>query len=205
MTAFYTFRAYYRTFWGELRMPEGAHPNEPWVMTLPLVVLGVGAVLVGILAEPFTHWFSNFLTRSPHLVRASSGHASAHDLNWPLMLASSAAALIGVGIAHYLYKVRPGAAEKVAEAAPTPYYLSLNKLYVDEIYTLLFVQPLALLAGISRLLEAVVFDLARLIATVPYYAGRGFRWAQNGLVQFYALAMVLGVAGLLGYLVLFAK
>ncbi|HKB06463.1 MAG TPA: NADH-quinone oxidoreductase subunit L [Gemmataceae bacterium] len=205
MTAFYTFRAYYRTFWGELRMPEGAHPHEPWVMTLPLIVLGVGAVFAGILAEPFTHWFSNFLTTSPHLVRVSSGQTMDHHLNWPLMLASSAAALIGVGIAHYLYKSRPGAAEKIAEAAPTPYYLSLNKLYVDEIYTLLFVQPLELLAGMCRLVEAVVYDLARLIAMVPYYAGRGFRWAQNGLVQFYALAMVLMVAGLLGYFVLFAK
>jgi NADH-quinone oxidoreductase subunit L len=205
LTAFYTFRAYYRTFWGELRMPAGAHPHEPWVMTLPLIVLGVGALAVGIVAEPFTHWFSNFLAASPHLARASGGHPVEHHLNWPLILASSAAAIFGLGLAHYLYKARPGAAEEVVEAARTPYYLSLNKLYVDEIYTLVFVQPLALLAGICRLIEAVVYDLVRLIAMIPRYLAEVIRPLQNGLVQWYALSMVMGVAAFVGYLVLFAK
>jgi NADH-quinone oxidoreductase subunit L len=205
LTAFYTFRAYYRTFWGELRMPAGAHPHEPWVMTLPLIVLGVGAVGVGIVAEPFTHWFSSFLAASPHLARASGGHPVEHHLNWPLILASSAAAIFGLGLAHYLYKARPGAAEEVVEAARTPYYLSLNKLYVDEIYTLVFVQPLALLAGICRLIEAVVYDLVRLIAMIPRYLAEVIRPLQNGLVQWYALSMVMGVAAFVGYLVLFAK
>ncbi|MBO0698843.1 MAG: NADH-quinone oxidoreductase subunit L, partial [Zavarzinella sp.] len=205
MTAFYTFRAYYRTFWGELRMPAGAHPHEPWVITLPLIVLAIGAVAVGIVAEPFTHWFSNFLTKSPHLIQAGGGQNVEHDLNWPLIIANSLAAFIGLGLAHYLYKVRPGAAEKVADAARTPYYLSLNKLYVDEIYTLLFVQPLALVAGIGRLIEAVVDDVVRLIATIPRYLAEVIRPLQNGLVQWYALSMVMGVAVFVGYLVLFAR
>ena len=161
LTAFYTFRAYYRTFEGELRMPEGAHPHEPWVMSVPLIVLAIGAVAVGIVAEPFTHWFSDFLTRSPGIVRATT--------------------------------------------AGTAYDLSLNKLYVDEVYNLLFVQPLNLLAGTCRLVEAVVYDLVRLIATIPAYLAHLVRPLQNGLVQFYALSMVVMVAGLIGYLVLFAK
>ena len=90
-----------------------------------------------------------------------------------------------------------------ATAAGSWYYLSLNKLYVDEIYTLLFVQPLNLLAGICGLLEAVVFDLARLVASVPRALAEVLRPLQNGLVQFYALAMVMGVAAFVGYLVLF--
>ena len=32
-------------------------------MTVPLIVLAVGAVFVGIVAEPFTHWFSDFLAQ----------------------------------------------------------------------------------------------------------------------------------------------
>jgi NADH-quinone oxidoreductase subunit L len=205
MTAFYAFRAYYRIFWGPVNMPHGAHPHEPWVMTLPLVVLGIGAVAAGMIAEPFTHWFNNFLTQSPVLVQASGGEVVQHHLNWPLMLGSTAVALAGVGLAWYLYQSRPGSAEEVAAAAPWLYYLSLNRLYVDEIYNILFVQPLTLLAGICRLLEAVVFDLVRLVATVPRYVADLIRPLQNGLVQFYALAMIMGVAAFIGYLVLFAK
>jgi NADH:ubiquinone oxidoreductase subunit 5 (subunit L)/multisubunit Na+/H+ antiporter MnhA subunit len=114
-------------------------------------------------------------------------------------------ALVGVGLAWYLYQSRPGSAEEVAAAAPRLYYLSLNRLYVDEIYNILFVQPLTLLAGICRLLEAVVFDLVRLVATVPRYVADVIRPLQNGLVQFYALSMIMGVAAFIGYLVLFAR
>src|SRR5262245_42658792 len=205
LTAFYTFRAYYRTFWGPLKMPHGAHPHEPWVMSLPLIVLAVGAVLAGIIAEPFTHWFSRFLTQSPIIVQASLGQTAKHHLNWPLMIGSTVVALAGVGLAWYLYLARPGAAERVAAAAPRMYYLSRNRLYVDEIYNILFVQPLVLLAGICRLMEAVVFDLVRLVATAPRYLGEFIRPLQNGLVQFYALFMVMGVAAFIGYLVLFAR
>ena len=77
---------------------------------------------------------------------------------------------------------------------------------MDEIYTVLFVQPLTLLAGVCKLIEAVIYDLVRLVASIPRYIGEVvLRPLQNGLVQFYALAMVMGVAAFVGYLVLFAK
>src|SRR5262249_12110894 len=61
LTAFYTFRAYFMTFWGELRIPPeaGHHAHEsPPVMTVPLMILAAGAVGVGLAVEPLTHWFS---------------------------------------------------------------------------------------------------------------------------------------------------
>ena len=65
LTAFYTFRAYFLTFWGrdaDARRRPAHHAHEsPPVMTVPLIVLAVGAVFVGIVVEPFTHWFSDFL------------------------------------------------------------------------------------------------------------------------------------------------
>ncbi len=203
LTAFYTFRAYFRTFWGELRMPEGAHPHESGIMMLPLIVLAIGAVAVGIVAEPFTHWFSDFLTRSPFL--ASTHEHITHEWNWTLMLSSTVVALIGFAAAYYMYRVKPAAAEKAATAAGATYYLSLNKLYVDEIYNLLLVQPLNLLAGVCGLIEAVIYDLVRLIASIPRALGVVLKPMQNGLVQFYALSMMVGVALFIGYLVLFAK
>ena len=107
MTAFYTFRAYFRTFEGELRMPEGAHPHEPAVMTVPLIVLAIGAVAVGIVAEPFTHWFSSFLEQSPSVSLANAGPVVEEHLNWGMMLASTAVALLGVGIAYLFGFVLP--------------------------------------------------------------------------------------------------
>src|SRR5207237_6332145 len=63
LTAFYTFRAYFLTFWGEVRIPEeaGHHAHgSPPVMLVPLQVLGIGALFVGVVFGP-THIFLRFL------------------------------------------------------------------------------------------------------------------------------------------------
>ena len=136
---------------------------------------------------------------------AATGGTVEHRIDWGLLLGSTAIALAGLGAAWYMYVHKPAAADKVARSASTLYYLSLNKLYVDEIYNLVFVQPLNLLAGICGLLEAIVNDLVRLIASMPRALANVLRPLQNGLVQFYALAMVLGVVVFIGYLVLSLK
>src|SRR5262249_44006537 len=147
-----TFRAYFRTFHGELRMPLGAHPHEPWVMALPMVVLGVGAVAVGIVAEPFTHWFSAFLTKSP-IIATASGMSMDEQWNWPLRAGGAAVALVGAGGAWFISKNRPGLAGRFAERWPRLCDLSRSKLYVDEIYNLILILPATLLASICGLVE----------------------------------------------------
>jgi len=208
LTAFYTFRAYFRTFWGEKRIPHeaGHHAHEsPAVMTIPLMVLAVGAVFVGIVAEPFTHWFSGFLSRSSQLAQASNHQHAAHHVNWSLIIGSVAAALSGVIVAWWMYVKKPSTADAIARRFPVGYHASLNRLYVDEIYNLLFVQPMNLIALICRGIEALVFDMVRLIASIPRGVAESIRPLQNGLVQFYALTTAMGVAAFIGYLVFFAK
>ena len=51
-------------------------------------------------------------------------------------------ALIGWGLAHFLYSARPGTADRWAEKFSGVYTTLLNKYYVDELYDLLFVEPL---------------------------------------------------------------
>src|SRR5207253_5280798 len=66
LTAFYTFRAYFLTFWGEERIPPeaGEHAHEsPRVMTIPLMILAVGAVGAGFMLWPF----KSFIARTPNL------------------------------------------------------------------------------------------------------------------------------------------
>jgi proton-translocating NADH-quinone oxidoreductase chain L len=202
LTAFYTFRAYFRTFSGELKMPEGAHPHETFVMNAPLAILAIGALFVGIVAEPFTHWFSHFLDSVPTYASFAKPE---HHLNWPLIVGSSAVGLSGIALAWLMYVARPSLASGLSKSLAGPYQASLNRLYVDEIYNAFFVQPLILIASVCKLVEAILYDIVRLIASLPKYLGEAVRPLQNGLVQFYALSMVMGLAAILGYLVLFAK
>jgi NADH-quinone oxidoreductase subunit L len=193
LTAIYTFRAYFMTFWGEERIPEeaGHHAHEsPPVMTIPLVVLAVGAVGVGAVVGPLTHWFGRLLHHLPDMT-AEAGHTE----NLLLMTMSGAVALAGIGLAWWMYVVKPGLPAELAKRFQLLYQMSLNKFDVDELYDSFVVRPLAGFAEFCRLIDLYVIDsIVDLTGhAVRLFADIVFRPMQNGLVQFYALAMVLGL------------
>lgn len=75
LTAFYTFRALYMTFYGPRQVPyeAGDHAHEsPRIMSWPLCILAVGAAGIGIVLdqtwrlEP-RHYFAEFLGSTPSL------------------------------------------------------------------------------------------------------------------------------------------
>jgi NADH-quinone oxidoreductase subunit L len=200
LTAFYTFRAYFLTFWGEYRVPSeaGEHVHEsPPVMTVPLMILAMGAIGVGYFnAEPMTDSFQSFLEGTPFI---GSGHAEeAGGLNIPVMLGGTLFALGGIAIAAWMYVIRPGLAARLAGSIPGLYQLSLNKFYIDEIYSFFIVKPLNGIAELARLFDLYGVDsLVDVLGQVPRFVGLFFRPIQNGLAQFYALAMALGLTAFL--------
>lgn len=209
LTAFYTFRMIYLAFHGEERLPKGvdhAHESGRW-MTVPLVVLGVGAVFAGYLGvtsfetsgflwlfEPEGR-FHEFL--APVFAAAEHTHvvheAEAHGSHW-LMWLSSALALAGIFTAWFFYLKNikiPGA---IRLASGGLYQLLYNKYYVDELYELIFVRPLRRFGdfcyGIDRF---VINAILTIIASVPKAIGFGLKGWQQGAIQGYALGMVIGL------------
>jgi NADH-quinone oxidoreductase subunit L len=192
LTAFYTFRAYFLTFWGEKKIPPeaGGHAHEsPPVMTIPLIILAIGAVGVGLVIEPLTHAFSGLLGQTPLL-----GPIEHEAMNWTLMGVSALISLAGIGIAWSMYVARPQMAALMQERLPGLLALSENRFYIDEIYGWIVVTPVSAFARICRVFDLYVVDsLVDLVGYLPGQFGKIFRPMQNGLVQFYALAMVLGL------------
>lgn len=209
LTAFYTFRAYFLTFWGELRIPSeaGDHAHEsPPVMLVPLRILAVGAVALGIVIQPFTHWISHLLEHNWIETAFSAQPLGDHPhLGFDAVVSSgcSLLALAAIGLAWWMYVRQPGTADRLARAARGAYELSLNKFHVDELYYVFLVRPLNALAALARVFDQYVVDgIVDLIGSVPRLWGQFLRPIQNGLVQFYALAMMLGLTVFLGALVL---
>jgi NADH-quinone oxidoreductase subunit L len=207
LTAFYTFRAYFLTFWGEERIPPeaGHHAHEsPPVMTLPLVVLAVGAVGVGAVFGPLTHEGLSRFLQARWLDGPFPNAEHEHHANILLMVVSSLFALGGFGLAWWMYyrdRERQIVA-KLVRNIQALYQLSLNKFHVDELYDALIVKPLVGFAEFCRIIDAYVVDsLVDLVGNVPRLVGGLLRPIQNGLVQFYALAMMLGLTVFLGALV----
>jgi NADH-quinone oxidoreductase subunit L len=204
LTALYTFRAYFLTFWGQERIPEeaGHHAHEsPPVMLVPLIFLAVGAVFIGLAVEPLTHWFSHFLEAEWLRRPGPLGELWVprhHEMNWPVVLGASAFALAGIALAWWIYVRKPGTADRLAASMPALYELSRNRFYLDEIYVAFVVKPLLIFAQICRVFDQYIVDgVVDLVGQVPRFGGLVFRPIQNGLVQFYALLMVLGATGFL--------
>jgi proton-translocating NADH-quinone oxidoreductase chain L len=203
MTAFYTFRAYFLTFWGTERVPEeaGHHAHEsPRIMRVPLIVLAVGALVVGLAVEPLTkHGFSKFLAKTPAIQQANKSYETAHvvrsqsspHFDWGVAGLGTAAALLGLAGAYLLF--RKGELTDLPAGMKPLHALSLNKGYVDEIYQGLVVKPAETVATGSRQLDGMLDSIARLVSYVPRLLAALLRPLQNGLVQFYALGMVLGL------------
>jgi NADH-quinone oxidoreductase subunit L len=75
----------------------------------------------------------------------------------------------------------------------SPYKLSANKFYFDELYSAVVVWPLRALASVAYWFDRWIVDgLVNLAGMIPPAIGSLMRPLQMGLVQFYALAMVLG-------------
>ena len=199
LTAFYTFRAYFKTFWGEEKFPPeaGHHPHEaPPLMAWPLRILAVGAVGVGAVFGP-THLFVGFLEHK--WMTPQFGHLMVEEADhphWSMMIGSTLIVAAGIGLAYLIYVRQPSLAGSLAQRSAALFDLSLNKFYFDELYELLIVKPMTILAHVCRIVDAYLLDgLVDLIGHLPRFLGYWVRPVQNGLVQFYALLMALGLAG----------
>ena len=89
LTAIYTFRAFFLTFYGPERIPEeaGRHAHEsPPAMTGPMTILAVGALAVGA----YFQWMgdfagpASFLAQTPSLayLGLAAGHAAEGGFHW---------------------------------------------------------------------------------------------------------------------------
>jgi NADH-quinone oxidoreductase subunit L len=111
-----------------------------------------------------------------------------------MMIGSTLLALGGIGAAYLMYVRQPDLPGKLARSAQGLYQLSLNKFHWDDIYDTFILAPLAGFTAFCRIFDQYVVDaIVDLIGRIPSLFGYLFRPVQNGLVQFYALAMTLSL------------
>lgn len=191
MTAFYTFRAYFMTFWGEEKFPEeaGHHPHDaPPAMAWPLFILAAAALGIGIITGP-SHLYAHYLHHTPGLP-----HAEAFKPD-PLMMAiSTVLAAAGIALAYFLYVVSPGIAHNLKRSLSLPYELSQQGLFIDWCGYKFISNPLRVLAGICEFFDRWVIDtIVDCVGFIPGLFGSIIRPIQNGMVQYYGAVMMIGL------------
>ncbi len=222
LTALYTFRAFFLTFYGDEEIPHeaGHHAHEsPRSMWVPLAILAVCAAGVGYLSEwsggfgaTSAHPFSDALATTPSLAYSAVQETTQPGVfHMNVALTSSFVALLGVAIAAFLFlgpQTEAASLARLFNRIPvlSPYKLSRNKFYWDEIYNGVIVKPLRGLAALSYVMDRWLVDgIVNLVGWIPRGIGTLMRGLQVGLVPFYGLAMVLGALTLLAARMLWGR
>jgi NADH-quinone oxidoreductase subunit L len=203
LTSFYMFRLIFLTFGGTPRFDEHkVHVHEsPWSMLGPLVILAVLSTVGGWLALPALFqgpdYFANFLgpVFGGHETAEAAGDIAAHHLELILAGVAVTAALIGLGVAYWLYLKKPSKADELAKFMKPAYTTLLNKYYVDELYAAVVVKPLLWLSTVVfwKAVDVAVIDGAvNGVAEGLTNVGEGVRHTQSGNTRSYAVWVVVG-------------
>jgi len=180
MTAFYVFRCLFLTFFGEYRGHH--HPHEsPWVMTGPLAVLALLSLGGGFIKIP------------QYLQPVLPMEETAHDLS--LVVIASSAGLIGIALAYYMYVLKPGLPDQLAQSLRGLYRLVYNKYFVDELYDAVFVRPTVngSRTVLWRRVDVGLIDgIVNGVGAVARVTGGVLKLIQSGNIRSYATWVVFG-------------
>jgi len=218
LTAFYMFRAVFVAFYGQPR-DRHVHAHEsPPVMTVPLIILAVFALIAGWVGIPFIgNPLAHYLEGAEAMVENAN-----LGLEIGLMALSTVVALTGIGAAYWLYHRRqPRTVEEDPLRGLGPLWTLLrNKWYFDEFYGATVVKGTLVLADAFRAFDLGIVDglvnlagyatvafsrLQRWIDThivdgavnavgwVTTKGGNALKYVQTGQVQNYGLVIFVGI------------
>jgi len=201
MTAFYSWRLLFMTFHGKSRASAETlhHVHEsPRVMTIPLAVLAVGAVVAGWIGYGafVGHGREAFWGESLLVLEGNDSVEAAHHVALWVKLLPLVMSVAGIGLAYLMYIRQPDLPKTITAKIRPVYLFVLNKWYFDELYRALFVQP-AMLLGDALWRSG---DMATIdgygpdgIAARARDLARRASALQSGYVYHYAFAMLIGV------------
>jgi NADH-quinone oxidoreductase subunit L len=204
LTGFYMSRLVFLTFFGEPRWPEGRHPHEsPPVMTLPLVVLGLLALVAGAWLSTFTGVGGRIQAFLEPLLGAPPETSAALSAFW-LSAIATVVALGGVGVAWYLYGGAPARWLALRERYAAIWRVLASNLYVDELYELFTVRLGGALVRFAAgpVDQGVIDGTVNGVAREVRAAATRSRRLQTGFVRTYAVGVLGGAVLLLVFLVL---
>jgi NADH-quinone oxidoreductase subunit L len=216
LTAIYMTRMMIYTFHGPNRTGEAerSHLHEaPWVMTGPLVILGILSAFGGwfnlpalIPAGPqglLEHWLHPVVGRGEAIAAGPAAEA-AHAANTEVALIGLAVLVAVAGMAYAAFRLKP---DKLVPKSQSPEEQGFarvleHKYFVDEGYDRVIVNPTYQISRnvLWRGIDAGLID--GLLVNGSSALARGFGWIgsrlQTGVVGTYAWVLVAGVLAVLG-------
>ena len=190
LTAFYMTRSFAMTFLGSYR-GEGRPHEAPFIMTAPVVVLAILAIVGGsFLVEALPQYLAPVFGTDTTIMAAAS-HVelgfSVVKASLPGIIGILLGLLIYSGIVPALSRLPEGA----ARAFPPIAALLREKFFFDEIYDVLVVQPLSWFSRFLRTVvdEGIIEGIIDSVGNVLEFMSEALRAVQTGQVRHYAVYM----------------
>jgi NADH-quinone oxidoreductase subunit L len=213
LTAFYMARLMAMTFLGSNRTGEqerGHLHDAPWVMTGPLVVLGILSAIGGMLNLPplveggaaLEHWIEPVTAPAAGFFRLEMPHGQTE-----LFLVGAAVAIGALGLlAGWWATLRRPTLPADAASADTGFARVLfRKYYIDEIYDALIVRPVVWLSRfvLWKGIDQGVVDGAAVNGSARLSRGLGWLGSrlQTGQVGVYVVLFLVGALWILGVVI----
>jgi NADH-quinone oxidoreductase subunit L len=216
LTAIYMTRMMLYTFHGPNRTGDAERPHlaeAPWIMTGPLVVLGVLSAAGGWLNLPalfgflgptelLHHWLEPVVGQATLAVTGGEAAHVEHATEYALVGTAVAVAVVGILIA--VLRLKAAALVPARQAVPSQGIEKVleHKYYVDEAYDRAIVQPTVTVSRnvLWRGFDAGVID--GLLVNGSAWLARRFGWMgsrlQSGQVGTYAWVLIIGVVAVIG-------
>jgi NADH-quinone oxidoreductase subunit L len=199
ITALYVARAISLTFLGSSRSEGGEVHESPLLMTAPMGILAVGAVLGGLLGVSATTGVVQRFLGGVFGEPEHGGSAAGALSEAGLAVIASAVALAGLAIGWWVYGSGRVDWRSLRSRFAGVQRTLAHGFYIDDFYCRAVVLPGKTAASFAafvvdnRVIDGAVNGLGRAFSSL---AGIGRR-VQTGLVRTYALTFLLGVVGIL--------
>ncbi len=194
MTAFYMFRLFFITFFGNPRDPglyDHAH-EAPLVMTIPVVILGVLAVIGGF----FGGWLNSWLAPTFSLYPGASHAGLEHGPLFGTIL-TVGLAVVAIILAYWMYVKNRVATEAGSKAGlGRQAYEAWN---MDAVWSWIAVIPFKAIGDWLKPVETAILDFVNGVASVVWLWAADLRPLQTGYVRRYALSIMVGLGALLAF------
>ncbi|MDB4232632.1 NADH-quinone oxidoreductase subunit L [Candidatus Pelagibacter sp.] len=207
LTSIYSWRLIFKTFHGtynnqKLKIEE-IH-ESPIVMLIPLIVLAIGAISAGFLFKDLFigHGGENhFWGESIKFINPLS---TDHPPLW-IILITPILVLLSIPVAYYLFVKNKELPNQFVQSNKPLYNFLVNKWYFDELYDIIFIQSSKKIGLFFwKKIDVKIIDkfgpdgLALLIKNLSLRANK----FQSGFIYQYAFMILIGLSGLLTFLIL---
>lgn len=195
LTALYSFRMIFLTFYGQAKSEPSFKPGK--LMTVPLIILAILSLIGGFVEMPGSlgniHLFSNLVDNTlPGILTKANAH---QELLFQLF--SAIIVVTGIYLAYIFYYKRPALAESFNRS-------SINNFFergwgFDKLYDILIVKPIVWLAETDKkdFFDWWSIGLSRLTVLIS----RLVSITQNGNLRWYLMSFVIGIALILTYMI----